>query len=339
MVNAPHKSILMPNRTYQAMVRSEIKKIAQSIGFTTRRLAEVEIIVAEMTSNLSKHSTQGGQLLVKEIAGNQPSGIEIICIDNGPGMVMPARMLEDGVSTSNTLGQGLGAIRRLSDEFDLYSRKDWGTILLARVFVQKKQVSAGKKTMGVNVVMLAKTGEEACGDNWTTIRKGNQLKLALLDGLGHGPNAALAAEKGVEAFHQYGTDLPNEQLKNIHAAIRKTRGAVIGIAHIDFTNRQLLYSGVGNISGKLFSAGKLRPCMSYNGIVGHTIPGTINNYVFVWEKNDMLILHSDGLSGRWDLQKYPQITRHDGSILAAALYKDHCRGNDDVTIAVTRYLN
>lgn len=339
MVNAPHKSIVMPNRTYQAMARAEIKKIAQSIGFAGHRLGELEIVIAEITSNLSKHAANGGQLLVKEINDGKSSGIEIISIDNGPGIAVPGKMLEDGISTSNTLGQGLGAIRRLSDEFDFYSRKEWGTILLSRVFIKKTQGYTRPRSIDVKVVMVAKSGEEDCGDNWTAVRKGHLLKFALLDGLGHGHEASLAAQKGIESFHEKSQGLPNEQLKDIHTHIKKTRGAVIGIAHIDVHNRQMLYSGVGNIAGKLLSVARSRPCMSYNGIVGHTIPGTINNYVFVWEKNDMLILHSDGLSGRWDLQKYPQITKHDGSIIAAALFKDYNRGTDDVTAAVIRYLN
>lgn len=339
MVNVPHTVISLPNRTYQAMARAEIRRMAQSAGFAGHRLAEVEIIAAEITSNLSKHAVQGGQLLTKQIANDKSAGLEIIAIDNGPGISLPGKMLEDGVSTSNTLGQGLGAIKRLSDDFDLYSRKAWGTILLSRIFVHKPGRQAGRQQIDVKVVMVAKKGEERCGDNWTAIRKGNILKFALLDGLGHGPEAALAAEKGVLAFQEHNKVLPNEQIRNIHTQIKRTRGAVAGLAHIDFNHKQMLYCGVGNISGKLMSAAKPRPCMSYNGIVGHTIPSTINNYIFNWERNDMLVLHSDGLSTRWDINKYPQIMKHDGSIIAAALYKDYCRGSDDATVAVIRYLN
>lgn len=244
------------------------------------------------------------------------------------------RMMEDGVSSTNTMGQGLGAIRRLSDDFDIYSLKDWGTILLSRIFTGTP-VPVKKKPVEVRVLMVAKQGESDCGDNYhCSITRSNQLKFILSDGLGHGQAAALAAKQSIRSFLENTVQPPNEQIKRIHMAIKSTRGAVINISYLDFTNKQLMYCGVGNISCRIFSAGKSRSCISYNGIVGHSVPHTLNNHVLQWAKNDILILHSDGLSTRWDLQKYPMITKHDYSIMAAALYKDHCRKNDDVTIAI-----
>src|SRR5690348_10389926 len=108
MLETAHQKFLLPDRTYQAIVRSEIRKIAQSIGFSEHRLGEVEIVVAEMTTNLVKHSSKGGMLLVRIL---EDVGMELICIDDGPGMATPLRMLEDGQSTTRTLGQGLGAIK------------------------------------------------------------------------------------------------------------------------------------------------------------------------------------------------------------------------------------
>lgn len=333
MANTPHTLIMVPNRTYQAIARSEIKKIANTVGFSANTLAKIEIIVAEITSNLVKHTRAGGEIFVKAITGDIP-GIELISVDAGPGMECALRMMEDGVSSTNTLGHGLGAIRRLSDDFDIYSLKDWGTILLSRIYVDTP-VPVKKNLLEVKVLMVAKHGESVCGDNYhCSITKSNQLKFILSDGLGHGKAAALAANESIRSFLENTVLPPNEQIKRIHIAIKYTRGAVINISYLDFTNKQLMYCGVGNISSRIFSAGKNRNCISYNGIVGHSVPHTLKNHVMQWTKKDILIMHSDGLSTRWDLQKYPMITKHDFSIIAAALYKDHCRKNDDVTIAV-----
>jgi anti-sigma regulatory factor (Ser/Thr protein kinase) len=62
------------------------------------------------------------------------NGVEVISIDNGPGIADIKKMMVDGSSTKQTLGNGLGAIQRLSDKFDIYSQKDWGTIILSRIF-------------------------------------------------------------------------------------------------------------------------------------------------------------------------------------------------------------
>ena len=107
------------------------------------------------------------------------------------------------------------------------------------------------------------------------------------------------------------------------------------IVHLDFNQHKMHYCGVGNISAKVLSVGgKNKNCHSYNGIIGHSIPGSLHSYSVDWEKNDLLILHSDGLNSRWDIQNYPGILKHDKILLAAALYKDHCRGTDDTLVTV-----
>jgi anti-sigma regulatory factor (Ser/Thr protein kinase) len=120
MADYQHRLFALPDRTYQGLVRSELRKLAESAGFKGHRLGEVEIIIAEITSNLVKYAQKKPFILARVIQ-DEGGGIELIAIDQGPGMRMPAKMMEDGLSTQNTLGQGLGAIRRLSHVFDLYS--------------------------------------------------------------------------------------------------------------------------------------------------------------------------------------------------------------------------
>jgi anti-sigma regulatory factor (Ser/Thr protein kinase) len=335
MANMPHKIVALPNRSYQAIARSEIKKLAAGVGFSNKRLAEVELVVAEMTSNLVKHTKDGGQILVKQLPDEQ-KGIELICIDNGPGMASAARMMEDGMSSTRTMGHGLGAIRRLSDDFDIYSQVNWGTIVLSRIYLKRNNLPS-KNKLQVRAIMLAKDGEQVCGDDYTYVTKGNRLKLCISDGLGHGHDAHLSAAASMESFLTHQKATPFQQLRLIHTDIKRTRGSVMSIIDIDAGNKQLTYCGVGNISAKLIGGERSKSLVSYNGIIGHSIPGTIANHVFQWSKNDLLIIHSDGLSSRWDIQKYPMILKHDYSILVAAILKDNIRGNDDVTvIAVTQ---
>src|SRR5919205_939377 len=133
MVNVPHVSFNAADRSYFAILKKEIHALAIEAHFSTKKVGEVDIIVAEMVSNVVKHAG-GGQLLVKPITENSVNGIEIICIDNGKGMTDVSRMMMDGVSTTNTLGGGLGSIKRLSDKFQIYTLKNWGTIILSRIF-------------------------------------------------------------------------------------------------------------------------------------------------------------------------------------------------------------
>ena len=337
MAEHPHSKYILPDRTYQGLVRSELKKMAESAGFTGHRLGEAEIIIAEITSNLVKHASKGGEILARKLSRPSP-GIEFISIDGGPGMSRPLKMMEDGSSTSNTLGQGLGAIRRLSDVFDLYSLPAWGTILYSRLYLEKKP-EWPDMALEISAISVCKKNELVCGDLWAFDIHERKYRLAMIDGLGHGLSANNAARLAVEAFLGSPRTTPVDQLRVIHENLKKTRGAVITIAFIDEMNQQLKYTGVGNITMKLVSSVRAAGCLSYNGIVGHIMPHSLNTHVLQMDKKtDTLIMHSDGLSARWDLQKYPGILQHHGMILCAALYKDFDRNNDDSTIVAAKFV-
>ncbi len=76
--------------------------------------------------------------------------------------------------------------------------------------------------------------------------------------------------------------------------------------------------------------------MSYNGIVGHNIPGTMNDQQYSAEHYNQMILCSDGIKTRWDLAKYPLIQKYDGALISAAIYKDHARRTDDMSVVVAK---
>lgn len=341
MANTFHQVIALPDRSYQAIARAELKNLAVKAGFTGHRLAEVEIIIAEITTNLIKHATHGGRILCR-ILEAPDQGMEIIAIDDGPGIALISHALKDGISSKKTLGQGLGAIKRLSDLFDHYSLRGWGTILLSRIFLKKKPASKTSDRMVMETLRVAKNGENACGDNWVCTIKDKHCVVAMVDGLGHGPEAEKAAKAALEELAALDGALINEHIRKINNEIKKTRGVVMSIAYIDSYNKQLTYCGVGNILSRLIYqplSSIARTFNSYNGIVGHTIPTTINNTTLPWDnKLDMLVMHSDGITGRWDLNKYPKILQHNGMILCAAIYKDHNRGTDDSTVSVIRYV-
>ena len=76
--------------------------------------------------------------------------------------------------------------------------------------------------------------------------------------------------------------------------------------------------------------------ISYNGILGHNIPTTLNNQRLDWVRNKILILNSDGLKTRWELSKYPGLLRHHPTTIAAVLYLDHSRHSDDTLVVVCK---
>lgn len=336
MDNIAHKLYKVPDRSYSNIVKKEVHKFAVTLGFTPTRLAETDIIISEMLTNLNKHTPEG-ELLVKPVqCYNNITGIEILSIDNGKGIENLSEMMKDGKSTKGTLGQGLGAIRRLSDDFDIYTQSEWGTIVLSRIYITRKTEITSKPTVLINTLMLSKYGEDFCGDGWKYYKQGASYKLIALDGLGHGPEAHKASKKAVKEFSEIRDASPAETIKVLHRKIRDTRGSVGMIFHIDTINNLIAYAGLGNISAKILSHNLSKNLVSYNGIIGHTIPNTIHTNTTPWHPDDILIIYSDGLKSRWDLAQFPNLLQHDGSIIAAALHKDFSRHRDDLLIIVLK---
>lgn len=298
------------------------------------RINELDLIVAEMTSNLFKYSDDGELLLGVFQNGGSPY-IELISIDNGPGMINPAKMMQDGMSTSNTLGHGLGSMKRLSDTFELYSQIGWGTIVLSRVYNDPEKAKV-KNDLIMRPIVVFKPGEKTSGDGFTYKKTDKYIKMMLADGLGHGPEANLAINEAANAFKVFPDYSPTQTLRFIHSAIKKTRGAVINIICYDFQRKVWTTAGVGNIAVRMSGPVNFKNHMSYNGIVGHNIPNTMNDQEYVAEEFNQAMLCSDGIKTRIDMARYPMMYKYDTSILAAAIYKDHARRTDDMSVVIAK---
>lgn len=331
MADPIHLALRADDRSYFSFLKKEIRHRAQALGFSETRTGEVDIIVAELLSNLAKHA-QNGQVLVKNLQAD--AGIEIIGLDSGPGMGDVGRMMGDGVSTKNTLGHGLGSIKRLADTFQVYSMREWGTITLIRVYA--KPPGKKKPKADVHALLLPKPGETACGDGFFSTGNDKQLRLLLGDGLGHGPEAEAAVQKAGAAFLECIEDDPCEVIRYLSDRTRKTRGLVGTVAFFDYELLQWRLCGVGNISSRVVGPGAARTYHAYNGIIGNNIPRTLNHQTIPWEKGQLLLMCSDGIRSRWDLQRHPSIVRYDLSMICSVLLKDFARYTDDMSVVACK---
>jgi anti-sigma regulatory factor (Ser/Thr protein kinase) len=335
MVSRTHVALRADDRSYFAILKKEIHALAVEARFSDTRVGETDIIVAELTSNLAKHAG-GGTLWVKKVEQDGILGIEIISIDNGPGMQDVGRMLTDGFSTKNTLGHGLGAIKRLSDVFQVFSQKEWGSIFLIRVFAEPFPSFKKPPRAEIRSVVLPKPTEVACGDGFFYKVTDDYYKLFLGDGLGHGAEAAAAVLKAGEAFDECQENDPVDIIRSINDQVKKTRGLVGTVAVFNVSSRSWRICGVGNISTKIYGPSMLKSHMSYNGIIGLNVPNTLNAQEIAHERGQYLVMCSDGLKSRWDTIKYPGIVRYDLSLLAASLMKDFARYTDDMSVAACK---
>lgn len=329
-----HTSYKVSDRSYLAILKKDIHSLAVEIGLSEKRIAETDIVVAELASNLVKHA-DNGLILCKPIGADSTKGIEIIGIDEGPGIADINRMLLDGVSTKNTLGHGLGALKRLTDIFQIYTQKDWGTVSLIRIF-NEKQAKQKPDILQTGDVVMPKPGETHCGDAFFRIQGHRYIKVFLGDGLGHGRDAAHAVQTAGDAFAACEDNEPTEIIRYINNSVKKTRGLVGTVAVFDVNSLKWRLCGVGNIATKFIGPTTSKAHISYNGIIGLNLPNTLNSQEVPYEKEQYLIMCSDGIKSRWDVSKLPAVFRYDLTVLASAIFKDFTRNTDDSSVAVCK---
>jgi anti-sigma regulatory factor (Ser/Thr protein kinase) len=336
MVDATHTRFIAGDRSYFAIIKKEIRQKAENAGFEAKRLADLELVVAEMTSNLHKYAV-GGEILAGSFRDGDNHYIELISIDHGPGMAAPHKMMEDGVSTSNTLGTGLGSIKRLSDKFDIYSMKEWGTVVLSRIY--KNTIVPGSlppSRLDLRPLVIAMPGQNISGDGSYFKITDQHFKLMVADGLGHGEEANHAVNEAVRAFSTCPYHSPAEIIKHVHRSIRGTRGMVATIVVFDFNAKTWKVAGVGNITTRMSNFLDIKNLMSHNGIIGLNIPNIINDQEVSADNFHQVTLCSDGIRSRWEWSKFTGIHRCDLSIQAAAIYKDFAGQTDDMSIVMAK---
>ncbi|MGI0484051.1 SpoIIE family protein phosphatase [Pantanalinema rosaneae CENA516] len=310
--------------------------LSHRLGFNEVEQGKVGLVVTEVANNLANHA-HDGQLLLCPLEQQGILGLQLLALDRGPGIQDIGLCLQDGFSTAGTPGNGLGAMQRLSDRFEIYSVPDQGTAILCQLWAGS-QIPRSPGRLEIGAVCLPKSGEEIAGDVWTSCSLGDRDLILVADGLGHGSLAAQASLEAVRIFHEQAHCHPVDILKTAHAALRTTRGAAIAIAAVDLPQQTVTYAGIGNIAGCLCMAEQSTSMVSHNGTIGHELR-KIQAFHYSWSSGNLLIMHSDGLRTQWRLDRYPGLCHKHPSLIAGVLYRDFNRGRDDVTVLVAREVN
>jgi anti-sigma regulatory factor (Ser/Thr protein kinase) len=314
--------------------RRQALSLAAAMQFDELRQGQLGIIVTEAARNIAAHAREG-DIILSAWSDDSKAGIDMLALDKGKGIENLTAALRDGYSTAGTPGNGLGAMSRLAGTFQVYSSSGNGTAVFARVLRTVHEVENEAQSFAMSTISLPIAGETLCGDAWSTERKPGRSIYIVADGLGHGPLAAEAANEAVRVFHLVSQHPPDRILSEIHSALGKTRGAAVSIAEILHHKQVLHYAGAGNIVAAICFGGKTRSLVSMNGTVGHTI-GKIQQFSYPWQPESMLIMHSDGLATRWNMEQYPGLAWRHPALLAGVLFRDFCRNRDDATILVSK---
>jgi len=310
-----------------AACRQAVQNMAERLRFPAARIGQLALAVTEAASNLHKHAEQGSLLLCVNRDGPQP-GIDLVTIDAGPGVRDVSAALRDGHSTAGTLGIGLGAIQRLADFADMYSRPGHGTSLVARFWVSPP-VSQPRWAGLIRPI----TGETECGDAYGVVPADGAVTAVLCDGLGHGPLAAAAAAAGVAAVLDDPAGEPAALLERVHQRMSGTRGGAVGVVQV--SGQLARFAGLGNVAASIVSDGQRKSMISIPGIAG-VQARTIRQFEYDVPPGSAVIVHSDGVSSRWEAAALPALEARDPLLIAAVLLAEAGVHRDDAGVLVLK---
>jgi hypothetical protein len=114
-----------------------------------------------------------------------------------------------------------------------------------------------------------------------------------------------------------------------------TRGGAVAVARVDPAAKLVRYVGIGNIAGRIAYEDQSKQMVSNNGIAGH-VASTIREFTYPYSGSVMVVLHSDGLSTKWDFSSYTGLSANHPSVVAGTLFRDHRRMRDDALVVAMR---
>lgn len=327
--------------------RRHAAQAAADMGWGDVDAGRLALVVTELGTNLVRHA-KNGQLLVAARPRTGTAGeageIEMICIDEGPGISDIALAMRDGHSSSTTPGTGLGAVRRLASDFDIHSSVPHGTVSVARVRPAAGPSAAhaarteAAPALQIGAIRLPAPHESVCGDAWAAAThgpEGTQTTFLVADGLGHGPEAAKASQAAIDAFATAPDADLRETVQRVHRELQTTRGAAMCALRIDTASATVTYTGAGNIMGRVVSGVFDKSVVTQHGTAGLQIRKPEVTSLEL-PAHALVVLHSDGIESRWSLERIRPLLQRDPALVAAVLLRDHTRHRDDATIVVIR---
>ena len=312
--------------------RHAVQRLARTLEFDETRAGRAAIAATEAATNMLKHAGSG-MFLARGLQRGGALGLEMIAVDGGPGMSDFQASARDGHSTAGTPGTGLGAMRRQSDELDVFTHPGAGTAV--RMVLWDRVPEDDTSGYHVGVVRVPKPGETACGDAWHLHADDAGATLVVADGLGHGPDASRAAASAVDVLMRHPQEDALRLLDLAHHRLRPTRGAAVAFVRHPAGAPDVSFAGVGNIAACVLDGATRRAMVSHNGIVGHNVHKSVA-YGYAWPVGALLVAHSDGLESQWDVAATPGLAAAHPSLIAAMLFRRHWRRRDDVVVVVLR---
>ncbi len=318
------------------LVRSKLRAVSQRMGFSAVKREYIELAATEMLTNQQKYARGTGLLQIWE-AVHPFAALDLFALDFGPGIDDLATASRDGYTTSGTLGQGLGAIRRLSQASAVYSLsqrqangRPWHGVAVWARFSPERELPGLHCQVGA--YLRAYHDAPFNGDCICVQAEEGTLRWLHMDGLGHGREAAMAVE-GMADFVERDIRL-DRLLDRVSSHLRGGRGAV-GLAGEVRADGAVSLCGVGDMMAASVGSGGRQNIHFAPGILGHAHRSFVMNGLQL-EPEQLLITASDGLRTRWTEETFPGLWTLHPQMVALLLGNTVGRSNDDKSVFALR---
>lgn len=181
--------------------------------------------------------------------------------------------------------------------------------------------------------------EPSSGDLHVVTPFADGVLVALLDGLGHGPEAAAASAAAIPVLRKHARDSLLLIVQQCHEALRKTRGVVMSLASFRTSDSSMTWMGIGNVDGVLLrgQANRAQPheaISTRGGVIGYQLPPLRADTLLV-APGDTLIMATDGIRSGFAADAPIGIASQE---IAESILARFAKGTDDAHVVVARYL-
>lgn len=312
------------------------ESLLASMGFDGLPVEEVTIVARELASNIVNHAGEG-QVTITPLAEGGATGIEIVAEDSGPGIAEVDRAVIDGVSTTDSIGGGLGTVHRLMDEVDIDSGSQGvgGVRVTARRWIGPTPSAHSSPWIDIGGATRPMPGYDQNGDAYLIVHDRGVTLAGVIDGLGHGEAAHRATSAAERFVRTHASDSIDDLFAGVEAACQSTRGVVMALAQLDWSSRTAEVGAVGNIGIRFCHADTSERPISRRGVLGQGARKPRVETVD-WQPRTVMVLHSDGIKSRWDCDELDFEAGETASDVASNLLGELAKPDDDATVLVAR---
>jgi len=203
----------------------------------------------------------------------------------------------------------------------------------------KRSIAQTLPLLEYGVSSVPAPGEFESGDLYVVQPTLRGALVAVVDGLGHGAEAASAARLAIATLEAHANEGVIPLIRRCHERLRNTRGTVMSLASLDKFENTVTWLGVGNIEGMLLHGRweehpRVETIFLRPGVVGYRLP-PLQAMVTSVMPGDLFILNTDGIRGDFAAQFSPDDQPWQ---IAEYISSNFRKGDDDGLVLVLRYL-